>query len=57
MLFGRVVTTYLVVPRGTDQSRVVVKLAFVAPSGPLGSMTRRLLPAGDLVMMRKQLLT
>ena len=33
-----------------------MKLAFVAPSGPLGSVTRRLLPAGDLVMMRKQLL-
>ena len=57
VLLGRVVTTYVVVPRGTDRSRVVVKLAFVAPRGPLGSVMRQILPAGDLVMMRKQLLT
>ena len=57
VVFGRVVITYAVVQRGTDRSRLVVKLAFVAPRGPLGSVMRQLLPAGDLVMMRKQLLT
>ena len=56
-LFGRVAGTYLVVPTDTDQSRLVVKLAFAAPRGLLGPVVRRLLPAGDLVMMRKQLLT
>ncbi len=57
VLFGRVATTYLVVPVATDRSRLVVKLAFTAPRGLLGSVMRRLLPSGDLVMMRKQLLT
>jgi hypothetical protein len=35
----------------------VVKLLFSAPSGPRGWVMKRILPAGDLVMMRKQLLT
>jgi hypothetical protein len=56
-LFGRVAGTYLVIPRDIDTSRLVVKLAFVAPRGVLGPVIRKLLPAGDLVMMRKQLLT
>jgi hypothetical protein len=56
-IFGRVAGTYLVVPTNHDQSRLVVKLLFAAPRGPLGSVIRAFLPAGDLVMMRKQLLT
>ncbi|MEP6661343.1 MAG: hypothetical protein ABJD24_15630 [Acidimicrobiales bacterium] len=56
-LFGRVVGTYLVVPTGNARSRLIVKLAFAAPEGLRGWMVKRLLPAGDLVMMRKQLLT
>jgi len=56
-LFGRVVTTYEAFPTSTGRTRLVVKLAFVAPQGLLGSAMRWLLPAGDLVMMRKQLLT
>ena len=32
-----------------------MKLLVVAPSGVLGIAMRALLPAGDLVMMRKQL--
>ena len=56
-LFGRVVGTYVVVPAGSRRSRLVVKLAFAAPEGLRGWMVRRVLPAGDLVMMRKQLLT
>jgi hypothetical protein len=35
----------------------VVKLVLKAPSGPLGPLIQRFLPAGDLIMMRKQLLT
>jgi hypothetical protein len=56
-LFGRVVITYVVTPVSDDRSRLVAKLAFVAPDGLLGAVMRRVLPAGDLVMMRKQLLT
>ena len=56
-LFGRVVMTYLVTPTTSDTSRLVAKVAFVAPRGLRGAVMRRILPAGDLVMMRKQLLT
>jgi hypothetical protein len=52
-----VVVTYRVTPVGDSGSRLVVKLAFRAPRSPVGAMLRPLLPAGDLVMMRKQLLT
>jgi hypothetical protein len=55
--FGRVAITYRVEPVDEARTRLVVKLAFVAPTGPLGVVGRLLLPAGDLVMMRKQLCT
>ena len=54
---GRFAVTYLVMPTTGDRSRLVVKLVYAAPLGVLGPVIRRLLPAGDLVMMRKQLLT
>ncbi len=56
-LFGRVAGTYLVMPTTTNPSRLAVKLIFAAPRKLHGGMTRKLLPAGDLIMMRKQLLT
>ena len=56
-LFGRVVITYRVIPVEADRSRLVVKLIFSTPPGPYGWAMRRILPAADLVMMRKQLLT
>ncbi|HEY6429577.1 MAG TPA: hypothetical protein VIX84_20305 [Acidimicrobiales bacterium] len=55
--FGRVAGTYLVVPIGTARSRLVVKLAYVAPGGPYAWWLKQVLPAADLFMMRKQLLT
>jgi len=57
VLFGRVTVTYRVQPVERNQSRLVVKLVFSAPPGPRGWVMERILPAGDLVMMRKQLLT
>jgi hypothetical protein len=45
------------VPTAPDRCRIVVKLIFAAPHAVLGPVVRLLLPAGDLVMMRKQLLT
>jgi hypothetical protein len=59
-LFGRVAVTYRVTAADadrSDRSRLVVKLLFRAPPGPLNPVMRWLLPAGGLVMMRKQLLT
>lgn len=55
--FGRVAGTYLIVPVELARSRLVVKLAYIAPSGLYGALLRGILPAGDLIMMRKQLLT
>jgi hypothetical protein len=56
--FGRLAVTYHVL-RSVDPagSRLFVKLACALPAGPCGWFQRAVLPAGDLVMMRKQLLT
>jgi hypothetical protein len=56
-LFGDLAVTYLVVPEAEERCRLVVKLAVAYPPTPIGAAMRGLLPAGDLVMMRKQLLT
>lgn len=56
-LVGELAVTYLIVPETEGRSRLVVKLVAAYPRGPFGAAMRRLLPAGDLVMMRKQLLT
>ena len=54
--FGRVVVTYVVRPAG-DGCRLVAKITYRLPRGPYGPLLRALLPPGDVVMMRKQLLT
>jgi len=54
-VFGDLAVTYEVLPR-RDASRIVVKLVAGDPRRPFGWMAR-VLPWGDLVMMRKQLLT
>ncbi len=56
-LFGTLALTYSVQPRGQDASRLVCRMVIGAPRTPLGWLRRELLCAGDLVMMRKQLLT
>ncbi|HEY7948679.1 MAG TPA: hypothetical protein VID75_13455 [Acidimicrobiales bacterium] len=56
-VFGQVACTYRVDPVGDDRSRLVAKLAFAAPPGPYRLIVRHVLPAVDLVMMRRQLLT
>ncbi|MEJ7585895.1 MAG: hypothetical protein WKF43_17835 [Acidimicrobiales bacterium] len=55
-VFGDVAMSYVVVPDGTGGSRLVVKLVTVPTRGVIGAVMRRFLPAGDLVMMRRQLL-
>ena len=54
--FGDVVVTYFVIAR-PGGSRLAVRLRVAYPPGPLGRVWRLVLPAGDLVMMRKQLRT
>jgi hypothetical protein len=51
-VFGDVAITYRATP-----GRLVAKLAVGAPAGPISSARRALLAWGDLVMMRRQLLT
>ena len=55
-MFGEVAVTYAVRGRPGDNSRLVVKLAMRATGWP-SRLLKPVLPAGDLVMMRKQLLT
>ena len=54
--FGQVVGTYRVVDRGTE-SRLLVKLRVRHGRGLWGAFMARVLPLGDLIMMRRQLLT
>jgi hypothetical protein len=55
-VFGLVAITYLVVTRGEERSRIVVKIQGRTRRTPLGLLMRLILPPGDLVMMRRQLL-
>ncbi len=56
-IMGVLALSYVVVPRSDSSSRLVVKMLVRYPRGPVGWAMRGLLPWGDLVMMRKQLLT
>jgi hypothetical protein len=56
-LFGRVFVSYRTAPDGPDATRLLAKLRVVPPPGLRGRLLAALLPWGDLVMMRKQLLT
>src|SRR5215212_4187919 len=55
-LFGLVAVTYLVDETGPASSRIVARLLVSYPKGPVRRILRPTLPAGDLVMMRRQLL-
>lgn len=55
-VFGDVAVTYRVEPTGPEECRLLVKLVVRYPRGPIGRLGRWWLPAGDLVMMRRQLL-
>lgn len=57
-LFGRVAVTYRATPTvAAGATRLLAKVNVDYPDGLWGRMLRRVLPWGDLVMMRKQLLT
>jgi hypothetical protein len=55
-LFGDLAMTYLIVPEGPERCRLLTKIVVRYPPGVTGFLVRRLLPWGDLVMMRRQLL-
>jgi hypothetical protein len=55
--FGRLFVTYRVYATSDTASRLAVKLVVRHRRDALGLLWRWVLPAGDLVMMRKQLLT
>ncbi len=56
-LMGRIACTYRADRLSAERSRIVVKVAVaVPPRAPLAALVRLLLPPGDLLMMRRQLL-
>lgn len=55
-LFGAVGVTYWARAIGPNDSRLLVKLRVTPPRSPFAWLLRTLLPWGDLVMMRRQLL-
>lgn len=55
-IFGDISVTYLIVPTTESSCRLLVKLIARYPLGIKGQMMRILLPWGDLIMMRRQLL-
>lgn len=54
--FGETAVSYTVAPISRNETRLVAKILFKYPRGPLGWAMRLLLPWGDLIMMRRQLL-
>ncbi len=56
-VFGRVAVTYDVAPGPGGGSRLLARLVVRYRRGPRGVLASAVLPAGDLVMMRRQLLT
>ena len=55
-VFGDVAASYFIVPNAADSCRLLVKLIAKYPQGSKGRVMRALLPWGDLIMMRRQLL-
>lgn len=55
--FGAIALTYRVLRKDECRSRLVAKLRVRYPRGPMGWLVAFALPSGDLIMMRKQLLT
>ena len=56
-IFGDLAVSYCLFPTAANATRLLVKLLARYPRGPLGAVMRSGLPWGDLLMMRKQLLT
>ncbi|MCP4669406.1 MAG: hypothetical protein GY849_23990 [Deltaproteobacteria bacterium] len=55
-IFGDVAVSYVLVSQRNGGCRLLVKVLVQYPGGLLGRVMRLLLPWGDLIMMRRQLL-
>jgi hypothetical protein len=55
-IFGDVVVSYVIIPERQGGCRLLVKLLVQYPDGLSGRAMRLILPWGDLIMMRRQLL-
>jgi hypothetical protein len=56
-IYGKIAGSYVIVAQSEQRCRLIVKLLVRSPRKGFWSLMRFLLPWGDLVMMRKQLLT
>ncbi len=54
---GRVIVTYQTLASNVGGTRLVARLRVAYPGPPFGWLARLVLPVGDWIMMRKQLLT
>jgi hypothetical protein len=54
--FGDIAVSYLIIPHSPNACRLLVKLIARYPRGLRGWLTGAILPWGDLIMMRRQLL-
>jgi len=54
--FGDTGVSYLIIPQSDGKCRLIVKLLVRYPQGILGELMRLILPWGDLIMMRRQLI-
>ena len=55
-LFGDFACSYLIMPTSPETCRLLVKLVVKHPTSLTGKLLQPLLPWGDLIMMRRQLL-
>jgi hypothetical protein len=55
-VFGEIAVSYLIVPKAEGGCRLLVKLVVQYPRTLKGRLMRKLLPWGDLIMMRRQLM-
>ena len=55
-LIGDIHVSYMIIPLANGWARLLVKVSLRYPAGPIGWAMRALLPWGDFIMMRKQLL-
>lgn len=56
-MFGKIALSYFIRKESEGYSRLIVKLCVDSPKNGLFAFLAPLLPLGDLIMMRKQLLT
>jgi len=56
-LFGAISVTYAALPLGDNRTRLYARLRVRYPRSVRGWLMRWLLPLGDAIMMRKQLIT